>query len=134
MIQNTRNDKQKLADQCQDLCRKIVRIRDGGRCQVPGCRSAGFDVSHVVSVKCASTRYDLDNQYLSCRDHHKHRKPLLLRATHIQVAGLKMFEELERRSRVFKTWREPDLVDLKAQLSETYRALLSASGKGVRVA
>jgi hypothetical protein len=50
--------------------RRLVWRRDGGRCQVPGCRAAKYlDVHHIVARSDGGT-HEPSNLILQCHSHH----------------------------------------------------------------
>lgn len=63
--------------------REIVRKRDKGRCQVPGCSERAVHLHHIVyRSKSKARRWDPSNLTSLCVDHHQ-----LEHAGEIQISG-----------------------------------------------
>ncbi len=105
---------------CDALCRKIVRLRDGGKCRV--CGQPQTDTIHIIDRDVSITRCDPANCYAGCRKHHNHGKPLDLIAQHISVVGKEEVFRLCVLSQQLVTYRRADLVlireELKRRLNE----------------
>ncbi len=63
-----------------DLCRRLVRARDGGKCRHCGGTDRQLQTCHVFpKSKYRSVRHDLDNLFLGCAHCHMnwwHKDPL----------------------------------------------------------
>jgi hypothetical protein len=63
--------------------RRAVQRRDGGRCQVPGCRHATFVDVHHLELRSEGGMEELDNLLTLCAAHHRalHRGRLRIEGT-----------------------------------------------------
>lgn len=55
---------------CDDLARKLVREREGFRCQRCGMYDTACQAAHVIKRGVAWTRCELDNIWMLCKDCH----------------------------------------------------------------
>lgn len=62
----------RIADESlEDAARKAVRLRDGARCSVPGCREAGAHLHHIVyRSRSKKLRWATSNLCFLCVVHH----------------------------------------------------------------
>jgi hypothetical protein len=60
--------------------RRLTMRRDGGRCQVPGCRHAVFVDIHHIDPRAEGGAHDPDNLIVACVAHHRahHRGQLII--------------------------------------------------------
>jgi len=69
-----RSKRKRLTDRLDDVCRKIIRLRDDNRCQKCGKLIKGSDshASHVVAKGSGASlrRWDLLNLFLACTHCH----------------------------------------------------------------
>ena len=63
--------------------RRAVLRRDGGRCVVPGCRSATFLDLHHIRARADGGGHDADNLITACGTHHRafHRGEVIVEGT-----------------------------------------------------
>ena len=67
----------------EDKARKAVRLRDGARCSVPGCREAGVHLHHIVyRSRSKKLRWATSNLCYLCVAHHR-----LEHAGRIHISG-----------------------------------------------
>lgn len=69
-----KSERQKLTDRLDDICRKVIRLRDNNQCQKCGKTIKGSDshASHVVAKGSGASlrRWDLLNLFLACTHCH----------------------------------------------------------------
>jgi len=64
----------KLYDENWELCREIVKLRDGYVCRIPGCeKREKLQLDHVISRNCKTTFFETDILGYLCPDHHTHK-------------------------------------------------------------
>ena|SRR4026207_1209454 len=64
-------------------CRAFVKMRDKGKCRIPGCKEYGAELHHIVPRSQSKKRRWLSgNCLLLCTDHHR-----LRHAGVIQITG-----------------------------------------------
>jgi hypothetical protein len=67
----------------EDKARKAVRLRDGARCSVPGCREPGAHLHHIVyRSRSKKLRWATSNLCFLCVAHHR-----LEHAGRISISG-----------------------------------------------
>lgn len=74
--------------------RRKVLLRDGYKCQFPGCkkRKYGLQVHHIIPwSSAASLRYDVSNGICLCRQCHE-------RITNFEHIYIKLFYEIIKRN------------------------------------
>lgn len=111
-----------IVNKLDDLCRQIIRLRDGGVCQWCGKSVTGKDAqcSHVRSRKYYNTRWSLQNLKLLCASCHFkwHDDP---------TAGAAWFSEKfparqawidEARKETTGTIRDSDLLQIESELKQ----------------
>jgi len=66
-----KREKRVTDDSLEDAARKAVRLRDGTRCSVPGCREAGAHLHHIVyRSRSKKLRWATSNLCFLCIAHH----------------------------------------------------------------
>ena len=117
-----KTERQKLIKACDDIFRKIIRIRDKGLCQVT-FRPDNVQVAHYWTRGNLRVRWDLDNACLLNAAKHiwwAHANPEQFKTFWIRRLGRESFDALELRARYVSPIKEYDLIfinqDLKAKL------------------
>lgn len=101
-----RPKRKELIKICDELCRQIVKIRDGGKCQV--CGKKEVHVAHIYSKGAnPSLRFNPLNLVLLCPKHHlywAHRSPIEFSEWVKNHLGEEKFFELRKQANlpVFK--------------------------------
>ena len=108
---------------CVSLCAKVVKLRDGGICRVPGCNNPATDTVHIIDRDVHSTTFDLSNLYAGCRFHHDHSRPLDLIKQHIQVVGQEEVFRLCKLAQEYRRLRESDLIVIRDNLERELKRL-----------
>lgn len=92
-----KSERQVLVEDCDDLCRKIVRSRDKERCVICGSTNR-LQVAHIFSKGAhPSMRFEIDNLLLTCyhcHHHFLHKAPCEARDWIKQYLGEEKFERL----------------------------------------
>jgi hypothetical protein len=121
-----------LQKKLDNVCRKIVLIRDSADDETFKCISCGkvemlnkSNVSHYISRRYLSTRWDLHNIHLSCVYCNKYLSGNLIeyRKTLVQKYGL---QEVERLEMIYKMSTHYSTFDLE-MLLQNFEALLKRS-------
>jgi hypothetical protein len=105
----------KLRDQCDELCRRIVRRR----VMCERCRSArGSDTAHLIRRGYARTRCDLNNLVWLCRPCHEavDRDPVVKDAFAVGHLGEAAWDRLCRAAVVAEPVGEQFWSDTRARL------------------
>ena len=63
----------KLYKENWELCKQIVDLRDGHRCQIPGCTAGRLALDHVFSRSCKRLFFITNNLGWLCLEHHTHK-------------------------------------------------------------
>jgi len=67
-----KREKRLTDESLEDKARKAVRLRDGKRCTVPGCREDGVHLHHIVYRSRSKTlRWATSNLCFLCVAHHR---------------------------------------------------------------
>lgn len=78
-----KREKRLTDESLEDAARKAVRLRDGARCTVPGCREAGVHLHHIVyRSRSKKLHWATSNLCFLCVAHHR-----LEHAGRIRVTG-----------------------------------------------
>lgn len=104
-----------------DLCREIVRVRDGRKCRV--CGRPATDTVHIIDRDVAITRCDPTNLYAGCSRCHDHLHPMDLLERHIFVVGWTEYLRLRELSQQLVTYRKADLLEIADKLKAELRYL-----------
>ena len=99
-------------DKCDELVRKIVMIRDDGKCIICGDKHLPNN-HHLIDKTNYPTRWEIDNLVLLCPSHHK-----FLKTMSAHMAGI-VFAEWMRNNRPEQYWWVLDNINKK--LSITYK-------------
>ena len=94
-------DKRLTNQQLEAKARRAVRIRDGMRCSVPGCREKGEHLHHVVyRSKSRARKWDTSNLCFLCPAHHalEHAGKITISGNadeHLTITGDKKYLEFK---------------------------------------
>lgn len=103
MKNNIADNKRLLKQENDDICRQIVRLKHGNKCQVSGLRH-DLECCHFYHRKaCPSTRWNLDNLFLFYSSVHqffdtKCRKAF--KEIALSILGTERFAELSNKAMV----------------------------------
>jgi len=113
-----KTNRQKLIRSCDDLFRKIIRLRDKGLCQVT-FKSENVQVAHYWTRGNKRVRWDLDNACLLNAAKHiwwAHANPRQFEEFWRKRLGQEKFEALELRARYVAPIKDFDLVCIRQEL------------------
>lgn len=66
-----KREKRLVDEAMEDAARAAVRVRDGMRCSVPGCREKGTELHHIVRrSRSKAKRWEISNLCYLCHAHH----------------------------------------------------------------
>lgn len=117
----------KLSDQCDELCRQIVRLRDKGICR--NCGKEGTDTAHIHGRANKSTRWYTVNLIYLCNpchewfgDHDTAWKEFVL----INLEADQLIKLAQKRQMLFRV-NEISLGEIKAGLEQELAVLIMQS-------
>jgi predicted restriction endonuclease len=104
----------KLEEELDTAWRCAIRAKYDFKCSMCNERE-GLHAHHIISRKCKSTRWNLDNGLLLCAKHHNahHHNA----QTQYDMKQTKLYKELKRLSNITAHFTEEDLIKKLAELT-----------------